>query len=782
MMNSQENDDKENKPIRNGRHQRNRASTTHSWTTNKDSKPKKSNDGPRKIAASLFKSPELEGRSTFGNQRKRASIGAILAPAFEQQKTKQNIQDQDDDDHDHDMYFTTGSFSSKSENSKKALIPKRDLTSVFEKKRAGNELHATPEPLPKIIITPPVPQRQGKVDIAYNSRAGNYLRSIASEDTEKETATEDRVTASGVPVPDSVPVSDSMPDPVPDQETPKITTATVDDELASLPFEHELPSFEVQEKRTNDDNKGIEGIKLVIDAFLSDFFVERPYDHAKRLFPSLSDLLISSMEPANQFELSKWGRFQPIPSLRAHCAAIEGEEMVVLHPRWVRWKLQSTLDVVLDHIITGIVALVVDDRAPYGTPPVMAALIDSLTQNLITPEEIHLNRSPSGTEMIRSGQDNALGAWVQMCAMAVGLGVKAKEVLTVADVIHTSTNDEKDAWKSCLKDIDPAKRLVVLLTRHIHVVLERGKAARERNNLLVVPPVQRGSRKRWLAANAEHRARRASHDENFAKLTSGQISEGEYRSTERRLAAEGHPRDIFATLHLVRFVGELYKVSVLTKYDLRDWLDRFLFDTVFPGVPSMYELEAGCALLLTVGRTIEEQSGKKYTSSSSPEQAQSPSFLRMDVGSSPVKPTFDLMKMECETDDELSWSIVEKCIGRLQEIQQIEEVNEEGKIWCREMVAMHQRGWRRAGPSESHMNAVSSAAQAARRARRGPHRNRQQNKGRSGKSTTTPTSLPTRQSPVQKGEGSNNQTDSTQSSSEESKIIVTVQDYEFQDE
>ena len=66
------------------------------------------------------------------------------------------------------------------------------------------------------------------------------------------------------------------------------------------------------------------------------------------------------MEPGNHFELSKWGRSQPIPSLRAHCTAIEGEEIVILHPRWVRWKMQNILDIILDHIITGVIALVVE--------------------------------------------------------------------------------------------------------------------------------------------------------------------------------------------------------------------------------------------------------------------------------------------------------------------------------------------------------------------------------------------------------------------------------------
>lgn len=427
---------KNSNPIRNGRHQRNRASTTHSWTTNEDNKSNKANDGPRKIAASHFKSPELEGRSTFGNQRKRASIGAILAPAFEQQKNRTTIQDQDDDD----LYIHSASLSSKSnndrENSKKPLNPKRDLTSIFEKKRRkptgspsmnndiatpaaiqhvkepisshpmiqatlaglgifgtpptglsnplqdvssnalahkqatpsrthlspllGSDLHATPDgnaankSLPKIIVTPPVPptRLKGNVDIAQISRAGTYFQAVARESTEKEASVEDHVMASGLPVPDEE--SSDV------KEEQKDTTADVDDEMASLPLEHELPSFEVQEKRVNDDNKGIEGIKLVIDAFLSDFFVERPYDHTKRLFPSLTDLLISSMEPVNHFELSKWGRSQPIPSLRAHCIATEGEEMIILHPRWVQWKLQSTLDIVLDHIITGVIALVVE--------------------------------------------------------------------------------------------------------------------------------------------------------------------------------------------------------------------------------------------------------------------------------------------------------------------------------------------------------------------------------------------------------------------------------------
>lgn len=34
---------------------------------------------------------------------------------------------------------------------------------------------------------------------------------------------------------------------------------------------------------------------------------------------------------------------------------------------------------------------------------------------------------------------------------------------------------------------------------------------------------------------------------------------------------------------------------------------RLLFDTVFPGVPSLYELEAGCALLITVGEALERE-------------------------------------------------------------------------------------------------------------------------------------------------------------------------------
>lgn len=186
----------------------------------------------------------------------------------------------------------------------------------------------------------------------------------------------------------------------------------------------------------------------------------------------------------------------------------------------------------------------------------MSLLSQAIGNELITPHAVHFGEKAPGS---RYQRENALSNWVQLCASAVGFGAGLKESrtpFTMSQDPHLNL-EERTSWQNCLNDIDPAHRFITLLRRHMNQVLERGETARARNNLLVVPPSRRGSRKRWQAAHAEMQAQKASHDENFAKLTKGQISEGQYRSEERRRAVIGHPRDMFAALNLVRFVGEV---------------------------------------------------------------------------------------------------------------------------------------------------------------------------------------------------------------------------------
>lgn len=142
----------------------------------------------------------------------------------------------------------------------------------------------------------------------------------------------------------------------------------------------------------------------------------------------------------------------------------------------------------------------------------------------------------------------------------------------------------------------------------------------------------------------------------------------------------------------------------------------------------MYELEAGCALLITVGPaldTLAEDNVPSRLCDLSPSaslDALGPMSLRHSPKLSPS--TYSCSKA---TNAKLANTTISACIARLNDIQSIEEVDEDSKSWCREVIALHGRGWQQP-PSTNHMDAVSSAAHAARRVRRGGHRKRCQDR------------------------------------------------------
>lgn len=423
------------------RHQRSRASTSTTFMSKDDDGDQKRSMGhSKKWGSSHFKSPPMEGKATFGRQKKRASIGAILAPAFEQQNKRVNSENEEEENL---SPFVLPKYESKksqdqmtpgvkSENNKKTPIPKRDLATIFEKHSksnistasmsetktnvtvnnclqepfgsqpilqatltglgifgtppnnmketksetlsakqhsrnmtparshlsplAGIAMNVTPQSasgdkaLPKIVITPPVQSRHTKraIDGTYVESAAVFFKQVSLEKDIQNNLGENH-TLNVLPL---LPVENNQND--------SSNIGTNDDESTWVPHENEMPSFEVQERRAYDDMQGINRIKLVIDAYLSDFFVERPVDHVKRLLPGLTDLIQSHLDPEGSFELRSWGRHQPIPSLCAFCTVQEGDEVIPLHPRWVRWKMQCSLDIILDHIITGVIALIAE--------------------------------------------------------------------------------------------------------------------------------------------------------------------------------------------------------------------------------------------------------------------------------------------------------------------------------------------------------------------------------------------------------------------------------------
>lgn len=201
-------------------------------------------------------------------------------------------------------------------------------------------------------------------------------------------------------------------------------------------------------------------------------------------------------------------------------------------------------------------------RAPYSTPFSMALLAVAIQTSFEKPGDIHFARSDSIDQAeLTNKRDAMFGAIVDACVSAVGTyGRRAKHV-SPCDMLKscTSRGDEAAAqeWRHCLDDIDPAVLFTECIVSNVAAILQRGEHLRQRTNLLVAPPPRRGSRRRWQAIDAEIRAQKSWHDNLFAKLTSGEMSEQEYRSEQRRRAAYGYPRDAFVSLNLVRFIGEV---------------------------------------------------------------------------------------------------------------------------------------------------------------------------------------------------------------------------------
>jgi hypothetical protein len=160
---------------------------------------------------------------------------------------------------------------------------------------------------------------------------------------------------------------------------------------------------------------------------------------------------------------------------------------------------------------------------------------------------------------------------------------------------------------------------------------------------------------------------------------------------------------------------QLYKVDVLTLADVQKWLKRFLFDTVFPGVPSLFELEAGCALLITIGAKLESVGQPPSMREGS---GSFTSYEIMGASTSPLAPLRRAIPGDCNGASTSPSSILLSCIDRLGDIQQIDETPLEGKSWCREVVALHQRNWQPLNRAEQLSTVSALAAQAARRARR----------------------------------------------------------------
>lgn len=149
-----------------------------------------------------------------------------------------------------------------------------------------------------------------------------------------------------------------------------------------------------------------------------------------------------------------------------------------------------------------------------------------------------------------------------------------------------------------------------VLNKEIDSALERGYLVRDRACRLDVPSPRTNSRRKSAPDTSFKSPKERRRENDLQKLARGEMTVEEWERKERRAAAAGNPKDEFVSIDGVRFVGELYKLGLLPAGCLQAWFGRLLFDTVHPEIPSTWELECACALLIITGPSLEEESGR----------------------------------------------------------------------------------------------------------------------------------------------------------------------------
>ncbi|PWN43546.1 hypothetical protein IE81DRAFT_77830 [Ceraceosorus guamensis] len=302
---------------------------------------------------------------------------------------------------------------------------------------------------------------------------------------------------------------------------------------------------------------------------------------------------------------------------------------------------------VMEHFVSGMFAMLNDSRAPRDLAAGLALMISLLRVDMVAPDpatdtEAEETDAAPGTNpssdilapfglapspvllsdcfappsvhpdaACRSTEGNSLGLWG-----------------------HAMLESSPRASPISIAYLHPGQALMTTVQTTIEAILERGVAVREKACMLSVPSnPRRKTRKQVAAAAAAAAASTAEgssmegeqeasgstsgdatlHSANaelndLEMATKGEITADELRRRELTRAIVGSSKDRFCSMHVMRFVGELYQRRVLDFETFQAWLDRTLFQTVHLGIPSRFELEASCTLLATAGAALEQAS------------------------------------------------------------------------------------------------------------------------------------------------------------------------------
>lgn len=203
--------------------------------------------------------------------------------------------------------------------------------------------------------------------------------------------------------------------------------------------------------------------------------------------------------------------------------------------------------------------------------------------------------------------------------------------ISTTEAPGTPSEISKEASPAYLQDPEyPSRIILERLQYYMEVLLQSGIDLCARRSRLGTPPIPKNSLvwEDYLDSI---------EDEWEQKQTLRQARSDEVVQSERREAALGRVEDAFVPLTLVKFLGEvsrgaqniqkgieasdtdngapdpryqLYVHDLLSMHLMQRWLHRLLVDTVYPGLPSLWELEAACVLLIVILPRLHRLAGE----------------------------------------------------------------------------------------------------------------------------------------------------------------------------
>ncbi|CBQ68900.1 conserved hypothetical protein [Sporisorium reilianum SRZ2] len=220
-----------------------------------------------------------------------------------------------------------------------------------------------------------------------------------------------------------------------------------------------------------------------------------------------------------------------------------------------------------------------------------------------------------------------------------------------------------------------------VLLAELDLIFDRGVALTDQQSRLTVPGKGCAFSK-WLHAMEMD-------DDELMSARPGSSAWLRRLELRKQYAQEGDQRDEFVNLAVIRFIGQLVIHHVISLQVLAKWLDRFLVNTVYLGIPSVWEIECGCALLITVGATLDRQPEARHAVVAAAAMDTSSFSSTADEGE----------QASSESDagdragDSQGFELLNKVMDRVDHLIAEDNISQQARGWLIEVRNLRERGW-----------------------------------------------------------------------------------------